>query len=215
MSSGPPLADEAQGRARLRQKAPWFALAAACLVADLVTKWIVFYPLRPISREPVARLTSWWNIVIAYNQGVTFGLASQSRGWLLACATSVVIALLVWQLWTARRGERLRQFALAIIVGGAIGNLYDRSLRPLVEPDTRPGVRDFLDWYAPDHWAVARWLEEHVGSTHWYTSNVADVLIVCGVCLLAWVILTERPQAEPKQAAGASATAGADGPPAA
>jgi signal peptidase II len=185
---------EPRGRDRLRAKLPWFTLAAACLAADLWTKYLVFYPLRPEGGEPpVAIIASWFRLIIAYNRGVTFGLASGTSTWLLALGTGTVILLLSWQLWATRVDERLKSFALAMIVGGAIGNLYDRSIRPHVELDTRPGVRDFLDWYAPDHWALADWLKEHDVQTHWYTSNVADVLIVCGVILLAWLIITEKP----------------------
>jgi len=187
--------EEPRGRARLRAKLPWFALAAACLTADLWTKYLVFYPMRP-ERTEVARLTDWFSLIIAYNRGVTFGLASGTNAWVLALGTGTVIVLLSWQLWATRAGERLKSVALAMIVGGAIGNLYDRSIRPHVELDTRPGVRDFLDWYAPDHWALADWLREHDVQTHWYTSNVADVLIVCGVILLAWLIITEKPPAK-------------------
>ncbi len=177
-----------------RAKRPWFALAGVCLVADLATKWAVFYPLRD-EHTKVADVTSWFALVIAYNRGVTFGLASGTSAWVLALGTSLVIVLLAWQLLTARSEERAKCFALSIIIGGAVGNLYDRTLRPVVESDPRAGVRDFLDWYAPDDWALAGWLREHVGHTHWYTSNVADVLIVCGVILLAWLILTEKPLA--------------------
>ncbi len=182
---------------RLRAKLPWFALAAACLAADLWSKWAVFYPQRPegvkvtdvhLFGEPL----SWFAIRIAYNRGVTFGLASGTSTWVLAVATSAVIALLSWQLGSVGVAERAKSLALAMIIGGAVGNLYDRSVRPLIELDTRPGVRDFLDWYAPDHWALAGWLERHVGTTHWYTSNVADVLIVSGVILLGWLIVTEK-----------------------
>jgi len=201
---------EPRGRARLGAKLPWFALAAACLTVDLWTKYLVFYPMRPEGGDPpVAQLTSWFRLIIAYNRGVTFGLASGTSSWVLALGTGLVIALLLWQLWSVRSDERLKSFALAIIVGGAIGNLYDRSIRPLVELDTRPGVRDFLDWYAPDHWALATWLRDHDVPRHWYTSNVADVLIVCGVILLAWLIITEKPPAdvEPTEAAAGSGSA--------
>ncbi len=200
---------EPRGRARLRVKLPWFALAAACLTADLWTKYLVFYPLRPV-RVEVARVTDWFSLIIAYNRGVTFGLASGTSTWVLALGTGTVIILLSWQLWAARADERLKSVALAMIIGGAVGNLYDRSIRPHVELDTRPGVRDFLDWYAPDHWALADWLREHDIQRHWYTSNVADVLIVCGVILLAWLIITEKQPVEVPTGDGATERATAD-----
>ncbi len=194
MSSADESASETEpltARERLRSKLPWFALAAACLAADLWTKYIVFYPMRPEGSAPVAELTSWFRIIIAFNRGVTFGLASGTSVWILGLLTGLVIVLLIWNLWRLPPTAITKSLALSMIIGGAIGNLYDRTVRPHFEADSRPGVRDFLDWYVPDHWPMAPWIEENLGSTHWFTSNVADVLIVCGVFLLAWMILRE------------------------
>lgn len=187
---------------RLAEKLPWFALAAGALAADLWTKHLVFYPhaLDPFPEgRIVGRVTSWWLTVIAYNEGATFGLGAKLGPWVLTTGVSVVIALLVRALWLAPRAERLRCFAFSIIVGGAIGNLYDRALRPFVEPDKHPGVRDFIDWYFPEGSAGWEFLKSNNVTkdwhTHWYTFNVADALIVSGVVLLAWKILREKPPA--------------------
>jgi signal peptidase II len=210
----------ASSAAMLRQKAPWFAIALAALLADLVTKWWVFYPhaLEPDFEESqvVGRVFTGWDTVLVYNQGITFGMLEGTGAWILAAGTAVVIGALAWKLWRLPmhpvggaagfvRMRRLEAFALAIVIGGAVGNLYDRTLRPLIEPDTRPGVRDFLDWYVPADTAVGRWLIDTFGRNHWYVSNVADVCIVCGVILLAWCILRE-PQAEAAPALGAAAS---------
>ena len=184
---------------RLAEKLPWLTVAAAGLAADLWTKHIVFYPaaLEPYPEgRIVGRVCSWWRTVIAYNEGATFGLGATLGPVILAVGVSVVIALLLRTLWTTPASERVRCFALSIIIGGAIGNLYDRALRPYVEADKHPGVRDFLDWYIPSESAAGRFLESHnVTSSeyHWYTFNVADALIVSGVVLLAWKILREKP----------------------
>lgn len=185
--------------ARLRERLPWFALAAAALTADLWTKHLVFYPeaLDPsMHGRPVGTVTSWWRTVIAYNEGATFGLGEDLGAWTLGIGVSIVIALLLRSLWKTSVTERVRCFALSIIIGGALGNLYDRALRPSLEADRHPGVRDFLDWYVPDGTALADWLRAHDVETHWYTFNVADALIVSGVVLLAWKILREKPQEE-------------------
>jgi signal peptidase II len=182
---------------RLRHAAPWFAFAALCLAADLWTKHLVFYPhvLEPGFREgmpvPSGRVASWWDTILVYNLGVTFGSFSGVPGWTKAVLTAAVIGWMAWKLWTLPAGKRLQAASLAMIVGGAVGNLYDRTLRPAIEPDQRPGVRDFLDWHLPEHWDLAQTFRQRGWSTHWYTSNVADVLIVCGVSLLAWCILRE------------------------
>ncbi len=197
---------------RLADKLPWFAVAAAGLAADLWTKHLVFYPdvLRPGFDERrlviVGRVLglSWWQTILAYNNGVTFGLGSSLGAWALSLGTGLVIVLLSRSLWQAPRTERLKCFALSIIVGGAVGNLYDRALRPFVEADTRPGVRDFIDWYFPDGSAAAEFLKSHNVNNHWYTFNVADALIVSGVVLLAWKILRERPDDAPAPGSAAA-----------
>jgi signal peptidase II len=193
------------GSRRLAEKLPWFAVAAAGLAADLWTKHLVFYPdvLRPGFDERRLQIVgrvlglSWWQTILAYNNGVTFGLGSSLGAWALSLGTGLVIVLLSRALWQAPRTERLKCFALSIIVGGAVGNLYDRALRPFVEADTHPGVRDFIDWYFPDGSAAAEFLRSHNVSNHWYTFNVADALIVSGVVLLAWKILREKPREAP------------------
>ncbi len=191
-------------------KLPWFALAAAGLAADLWTKHLVFYPhvLDPDFAEGrfVGQVLSlpWWRTVLAYNPGVTFGLGAGFGTWALSLFTAVVIALLVRALLRTSPADRLRLFAFSIIIGGAVGNLYDRALRPYVEADRHPGVRDFIDWYVPEGSAVAEFLKSHHVNNHWYTFNVADALIVSGVVLLAWKILREKPADDGKSPAEAA-----------
>jgi signal peptidase II len=184
---------------RLGRKLPWLAVAAGALTADLWTKHLVFYPeaLDPaLLGRPIGEVASWWRTVLAYNEGATFGLGESLGTWTLTIGVSVVIALLLRSLWKTAEHERTRLFALSIIIGGALGNLYDRALRPSLEADRHPGVRDFLDWYVPEGTALAEWLRAHDVPTHWYTFNVADALIVSGVVLLAWKILREKPEPE-------------------
>jgi signal peptidase II len=70
--------------------------------------------------------------------------------------------LLIWLLATGRAGGRLGQTGLALILGGAAGNVLDRA--------SRHSVTDFIDF--------------HIGNYHWYTFNVADSAIVIGAGLV-------------------------------
>ena len=106
------------------------------------------------------------NLAHTSNPGVAFSLLADSESaWLapLLIVFSVgVIALLVWLLVTGRAGGWLGQVGLALILGGALGNVLDRVLRR--------SVTDFIDF--------------HIGRYHWYTFNLADSAIVIGAALV-------------------------------
>lgn len=203
--TGAEAAPPSSRASRLRAKLPWFVLAFVALAADLGTKWLVFYPhvldpavqARIAARQRVATcsVASWWDTILVYNTGVTFGSLEGTASWALGLLTGGVIVFLGVWLWRTPREEKVKLYALSIIVGGAVGNLYDRTLRTVLEADENPGVRDFLDWYVPKDWVLHEKLTAVFGpgEYHWYTSNVADVCIVTGVILLALCILLERP----------------------
>jgi signal peptidase II len=97
---------------------------------------------------------------------VAFGIfadnASRSRTPLLVGVSTVAVLLLAGMLWRIERLDTPSATGLALIFGGAMGNVFDR---------VRTGsVTDFLDFYA--------------GTYHWYTFNVADASIFTGACLL-------------------------------
>src|SRR5271154_5222244 len=106
------------------------------------------------------------NLVHTTNPGVAFGLFADSenpwRGPLLIAFSVAVIAMLLWLLATGRAGGRLGECGLALILGGALGNVADRLLRH--------SVTDFIDF--------------HIGGHHWYTFNIADSGIVVGAGLV-------------------------------
>ncbi|HTV58182.1 MAG TPA: signal peptidase II [Verrucomicrobiae bacterium] len=139
-------------------------LALAVLAADQATKyavekWTVADSLRVL-------VPGLLNLVHTNNRGVAFGLfANSSSPWLapiLVAFSVAVIFLLLWLLATSRAGGRLGQLGLALILGGAAGNVLDRLVRH--------SVTDFIDF--------------HIGSYHWYTFNLADSAIVCGAALV-------------------------------
>ena len=125
---------------------------------DQATKWwILNHVMDPPRVIPV---TGFFNLVLGFNTGVSFGLFGEAPAWLLmAFILPMVAGLLVWM---TRTDSRLTAIALGLVVGGALGNLLDR-LR-------HGAVTDFLDFY--------------VGAYHWPAFNFADVAIVSGVGLL-------------------------------
>jgi len=139
-------------------------LAVAVLVADQVSKFAV-EKFTTVGSLHVL-IPGLLNLVHTSNRGVAFGLfADSSSPWLspvLVAFSIGVIVLLFWLLATSRAGGPLGQLGLALILGGAAGNVLDRVVRH--------SVTDFIDF--------------HIGSYHWYTFNLADSAIVCGAALV-------------------------------
>jgi len=147
-------------------------VAGAIMALDQVTKWwIVEVVMNPPRVIPV---TSFFNLVMGWNRGVSFGLFNTDSAintWLLpALALAIVAALLYW----LHRAESTRiSVALGLVIGGALGNVVDRL--------HYDGVADFLDFY--------------LGGYHWPAFNIAD----CGITLGAIVLVFDSLVAQPKK----------------
>jgi len=140
----------------------WLLVSALIVALDLWTKAIASESL--VLYRPV-ELTSWLNLTLAHNYGAAFSFLSDAGGWqrwfFTVLAVVVTGVLIVWLL-RLKPAEKLIAAGLALIIGGAIGNLSDRI---------RHGyVVDFIDVYYRD------W--------HWPAFNLADSAITCGVILL-------------------------------
>jgi len=139
----------------------WLALAGIVIVADFLTKaWVlaVFAP-----RESVEVLP-FFNLVLVFNAGAAFSFLAGAGGWQKWFFVVLALAISAWIIVMLRRHaeDRLQSFALALVLGGALGNVVDRL---------RFGaVVDFLDF--------------HVAGWHWPAFNVADSAITVGVLLL-------------------------------
>jgi signal peptidase II len=139
----------------------WFVLAAAVVLADQVTKAMV---LGRFALGERLEVMSFFNMVLVYNKGAAFSFLSDAPGWQtpLLIVFAVVAIGIVGTLLVRSPGRRLLCAGLALILGGALGNLIDRF---------RFGqVVDFLDFHA------AGW--------HWPAFNVADSAITVGAALL-------------------------------
>ncbi|HTS12876.1 MAG TPA: signal peptidase II [Candidatus Limnocylindrales bacterium] len=146
----------------------WYSLAliALCaLVVDQVSKYIVERSIT-VGTLPITVIPGLVNLVHTSNPGVAFGLGADSTApWMapvLILFSVAVIGLLIWLLVTNRAGGWYGQCGLALILGGAAGNVLDRVLRH--------SVTDFIDFY--------------IGRHHWYTFNLADSAIVIGAGLV-------------------------------
>ena len=140
---------------------PWLGWALLILVADQVTKMLILGSYQLGDATPI---TPFFNIVRAHNTGAAFSFLAQAGGWQrwLFTGFGLLAALFIlWQLH-AHPGQKLFSFALASILGGAVGNVIDRMVHGYVV--------DFLDFY----WA----------SSHFPAFNIADAGISVGAALL-------------------------------
>jgi signal peptidase II len=141
--------------------APWLALAVLIVAVDQLTKLAIE---RLFDYGDVRPVTGFFNLVLTYNKGAAFSFLAGASGWQKQFLTGIgIVASLAIVYLLARHGtQKLFSLALALILGGAVGNVIDRI--------AHGHVIDFLDF----HWR----------GWHWPAFNVADSAIVCGAALL-------------------------------
>jgi signal peptidase II len=143
-----------------------YGTAAAVFIVDRVTKWLVETRVAPWDTYVI--IPHFFNIIHSQNAGAAFGLlAGAGSLWRsiflvgLSAAALVLVAMLLWKPSGGLASRRTLSIGLALILGGAIGNVYDRIMLGT--------VTDFLDVY--------------IGEYHWFTFNVADSAITVGAAL--------------------------------
>jgi len=114
--------------------------------------------------HPVTVIDGFWKWRLSMNPGSAFGLFSSQNGARIMLSVVGIIAVfgMLWMLRKARRDQAILHWALALVAGGAVGNLIDRIYYGV--------VTDFVLWYHDSH--------------EWPVFNVADVVLVIGVGLM-------------------------------
>jgi len=138
----------------------WLMLAAVVIALDLATKAWVVSAFREGQELPV---TSFFSLILAYNTGAAFSFLAGHDGWQRWLFTGIAIVASIFLVWMLRRGgHRLMMCGLALILGGALGNLWDRVVQGR--------VTDFLLF--------------HYAGWSWPAFNVADSAITVGAAML-------------------------------
>ncbi|MSQ72951.1 MAG: signal peptidase II [Betaproteobacteria bacterium] len=141
----------------------WIAIAAVVAASDQFTKAVISGVLYA---GEVREITGFFNLVLAFNRGAAFSILANASGWQREFFIGIAVlasVLILWLLWR-HVAERVFCFGLALILGGAIGNLWDRIV----------------------HGHVVDFIQLHVARLFWPAFNVADSAITVGAALLIW-----------------------------
>ena len=141
----------------------WLGVSGIVIALDQLTKSLV---TSAFQLGDSVTITSFFNLVLAYNTGAAFSFLAGAGGWqrMFFIAIAVIASVVIVYLLRKPQNDRLMKIALALILGGAIGNVIDRV--------HLGHVVDFI--------------QVHAGGYYWPAFNVADSAITIGAALLIW-----------------------------
>tara|TARA_B110000027_G_C16030540_1_gene260617 strand:+ start:260 stop:760 length:501 start_codon:yes stop_codon:yes gene_type:complete len=129
---------------------------------DRITKFYIL-KLAEVENSVDIYVTSYLNLYLIWNKGIAFGLLSMNGSVIYNIITSIIGIIIIIILLMMWKNDNIQRYFLALIVGGALGNFYDRIIYT--------AVPDFIDL--------------HFHGFHWFVFNVADIFITIGVfCLI-------------------------------
>lgn len=198
-----------------RSRRAWILLliiTVAALVSDLGSKWLAFEKLGPtpvrLQREDVLQTDQLWTLIpdpprrvviphvldltLVLNPGAVFGIGAGKRVFFVAFTLGAVLfSIWMFGAWTTPR-DRIAHVAIGLILGGGLGNLYDRLVYAC--------VRDFLH-PLPNAMLPFGWQWPWGGREVWpYVSNIADLWLLLGIGALLVILLKAPPPQDPQTA---------------
>jgi len=136
---------------------------------DRITKKVVIHLNQENFGQQIFS-SEYLNINLIWNQGIAFGLFSFNENYVYNILTILIALIILVILIMILKNEGFKRFSLLMIMGGALGNLYDRIFFS--------AVPDFFDF--------------HVGNFHWFIFNVADIFITIGVIFMILIEFTDN-----------------------
>ena len=138
-------------------------------ILDRLSKLYVIY-LDKINTSSEIFLSKFLNIYLIWNEGIAFGLLSFEKDNLYNILTALIIIIILVLFFLITSSTGLKKYSLTMIIGGALGNVFDRIYYK--------AVPDFIDF--------------HVGNFHWFIFNIADIFITIGVFLMILLELIDN-----------------------
>ena len=130
-------------------------------ILDRLSKLYVIY-LDKMSSGSEIFSSKFLNIYLIWNEGIAFGLLSFDESYFYNFLTILIIIIIIVIFFMILKSEGLKKYSFLMVLGGALGNLYDRIFFK--------AVPDFIDF--------------HIGNFHWFIFNVSDIFISLGVLFL-------------------------------
>ena len=143
-----------------------FIILITIFLIDRISKFYIL-KLAEVESSVDIYVTSYLNLFLIWNKGVAFGLLSMNESMVYNAITlmiSLIIIVILFMMW---KNDNVQRYFLALVAGGALGNLYDRIVYN--------AVPDFIDL--------------HFYGFHWFVFNIADIFITVGVLCLILVEL--------------------------
>tara|TARA_Y100001958_G_C20933202_1_gene342669 strand:- start:141 stop:629 length:489 start_codon:yes stop_codon:yes gene_type:complete len=136
-------------------------LVLTIFLIDRISKIYVIYLDKKFLGSEIFS-SKYLNINLIWNDGIAFGLFSFEKSNLYNFLTLIIIGIIVLIIFMTAKAEGIKKYSLLMILGGAIGNVFDRLFNR--------AVPDFIDF--------------HIGNFHWFIFNIADVFITIGVIFM-------------------------------
>ena len=139
-----------------------FTILITVFLIDRISKFYIL-KLAEVESSVDIYVTSYLNLFLIWNKGIAFGLLSMNESMIYNTITLMIGFIIIFILFMMWKNDNIQRYFLALVVGGALGNLYDRIVYT--------AVPDFIDL--------------HFHGFHWFVFNVADIFITVGVfCLI-------------------------------
>ena len=148
-------------------------ITALIITADQISKSLVKSMMTLYDVIPV--IPGFFQLNYITNKGMAFGINLPVGISFFSGISLIITCFLVWILWCERKNNLLMRISLALILGGAIGNLIDRILFG--------EVVDFFDFM--------------IGNFHWYIFNIADSAVTVGIILMLFYSFLFKPKVQP------------------
>ena len=137
-----------------------FILIIAVFISDRISKMYIIKLIETNERELF--INDFLNITLSWNRGIGFGLLSFEATTIYHLISALILLIIVYLIYLMVRSDSAGKLIIALIIGGAVGNLFDRL--------TYFAVPDFIDF--------------HIKTYHWFTFNAADIFISVGIFLI-------------------------------